>query len=205
MLTEHGVEATSRGDQVELTGLDLHVTAQQPRTLQPDVVEVPIGIRLPELGQPAWDQAAGMTDQHNPALVNALTCWLHHVLPLFVALRDPEHPLAANVDYTAVKDSAGARTQVLTAPTVAPTDVTVAYPPPALSAVRKLLKLARAATLPVWVSAVCTRTYEQGKTYEVKANNFPVTDDVPGFGDAVTWGDHQGTVKQWAVFRVMPN
>jgi hypothetical protein len=84
-------------------------------------------------------------------------------------------------------------------------DGMVGYPPPALAVVRGLLKMARAATQPVWVSAACTRRYEVGKTYEVKVNNFPATEDFPGHADAVTWGDHQGTVKQWAVFRVMPN
>jgi hypothetical protein len=206
MVAGHDIEAVQRGEVVELPALDLRVMAGQVRNLQPDVVELRVGVRLPELGGPAWDASVGMAEGATSAEVNAVTHWMHSVLPLFVAVRVPDHPMARDVTHLEGHDSAGARTQLLHTPTMIrtwgdpPTEDMVGDPPPAVAVVRQLLTMSRAATHPVWVSAVCGRARN-----EVRVNNFVVTEDFPDCDSKVDWGMRDGTLKQWAVFRVMPD
>jgi hypothetical protein len=206
MVAEHDIEAVQRGDVVELPALDLRVTLGRVRNLQPDVVELRVGVRLPELGGPAWDESVGVAQGATSAEANALTYWMRCVLPLFVAVRMPDHPMALDVEHLECHDSAGTRTQVLHTPTVIrtwgdpPTADMVGDPPPAVAVVEQLLTMTRAATLPVWVSAVCGPARN-----EVRVNGFVVTEDFPDCDSKVDWGARDGTVKQWAVFRKVPN
>ncbi|ALG13698.1 hypothetical protein [Kibdelosporangium phytohabitans] len=210
MLTEsHGIAAIQRGDVVELPELSLRVKVDKPIWHHEDrLVQLPIGIGDPEWSALAWDQAVGVAGEDTPPLAQALLAWVHHVLPLFIALRDADNPLAHPVFRMATKDAAGAETELLAAPVMmrmfgrpGPSfQQVLADDPPSLLVAERLLRDTELTGQPTWLYTMSGMA-EGEAVKDVTVNNVSATEDFPGFDAVLDWGDASGTVKSWVVLR----
>nr|WP_042195793.1 hypothetical protein [Kibdelosporangium sp. MJ126-NF4]CEL22225.1 hypothetical protein [Kibdelosporangium sp. MJ126-NF4]CTQ93007.1 hypothetical protein [Kibdelosporangium sp. MJ126-NF4] len=210
MLTEsHGIAATQHGDVVELPELALRVKVDPPIWHQGDkLVQLPIAIGDPTWSALAWDQAVGVAGEDTPPLAQALLAWVHHVLPLFIALRAPDNPLADPIFRLAAKDAVGAAAELLAAPVMmrmfgqpAPSfQQVLADDPPSLLVAERLLGETELTDQPTWLYTMSGMAGGEA-VREVSVNNASATDDFPGFDAVLDWGDASGTVKSWVVLR----
>lgn len=210
MLTEgHGIAAVARSGEVDLPDLELRVRVDPPIWHQDGtLVQLPLAIGDPRWPAPAWDQAVGVADGGTTPLAQALLAWTHHVLPLFVALREPGNPLAGPVFRTNTKDASGAAAELLAAPVMmrvfgepGPSfQQVLADDPPSLLVAERLLAETELGAQPTWL---CTMSgMADGEAVrDVTVNNTPATDDFPGFDAVLDWGGASGTVKSWVVVR----
>lgn len=210
MLSEsHGIAAFQRGDVVELPDLSLVVKVEQPIWHQDGkLVQLPIAIGDPSWSALAWDQAVGVAGEDMHPLAQALMAWVHHVLPLFIALRAPDNPLAGSVFRLGATDAGGQPAQLLAAPVMMrmfgePPESfqqVLSDDPPSLLVAERLLGEVRLTEQPLWLYTMSGKAGDEA-IREVTVNNAVATDDFPGFDAVLDWGDANGTVKSWVVLR----
>ncbi|CAM3616913.1 hypothetical protein KIPE111705_16900 [Kibdelosporangium persicum] len=208
MLSEsHGIAAVQRDDVVDLPDLALRVKVDPPIWHQDGrLVQLPVAIGDPSWSALAWDQAVGVAGEDAHPLAQALMAWVHHVLPLFIALRDPDNPLAGAVYRMGATDAAGNPAELLAAPVMmrmfgepGPSfQQVLADDPPSLLVAERLLGEVRLAGQPLWLSTLSGMAGGEA-VREVTVNNTAATDDFPGFDAALDWGAASGTVKSWVV------
>ncbi|MCE7005888.1 hypothetical protein LWC34_24100 [Kibdelosporangium philippinense] len=209
MLSEsHGIAAFQRGDTVELPELSLVVRVSEP-IWHGNLVQLPIGIGDPAWSALAWDQAVGVAGEDGHPLAQALMAWVHHVLPLFIALRAPSNPLVSSIFRLGATDAAGQHADLLAAPVMMRVvgeppesfQQVLANDPPSLLVAERLLGDVRLSEeQPLWLYTMSGKAGDQ-VIREVTVNNALATDDFPGFDAVLDWGDASGTVKSWVVLR----
>ncbi|ONI85853.1 hypothetical protein ALI144C_12115 [Actinosynnema sp. ALI-1.44] len=210
MLTEsHGIAAVQRGDGVELPELALRVEVGQPIWHHDgQLVQLPVGIGDPAWSTLAWDQAVGVAGEETPPLAQALLAWVHHVLPLFIALRDPDNELAGPIFRMNTKDTAGTEAELLAAPVMMRMfgqpgesfQQVLADDPPSLLVAERLLRDTELTSQPTWLYTMSGMADGEA-VRDVAVNNASATDDFPGFDAVLDWGEASGTVKSWVVLR----
>ncbi|CAM3616851.1 hypothetical protein KIPE111705_16895 [Kibdelosporangium persicum] len=164
-------------------------------------VEVLIGVGDPEWGGYAWDRSVGVSRDGSHPIGEAVLTWTHYVLPLFIALRKPDHPLTGVVYRQAVPGG-----EILAGPVVTrnfhdlPADFEekVAANPPTMVVAGWLATGGQLPDRPTWLYTTCSRV-SGVEAEEVTVNNALMTEHFAGFSDDLDWGDGSGTVKSWAV------
>jgi hypothetical protein len=119
MLSEnHGIEANHYAHEVVLPEHTLTIAVEEP-VIHHDgaFLEVPISVGEPDWGY-AWDRSVGVAREDGHPIGEAVMSWAHHVLPLFIAVRQPDHPITADLYRAVMPDSSGADVQILAAPVV---------------------------------------------------------------------------------------
>ncbi|MEV4319384.1 hypothetical protein [Actinocrispum sp. NPDC049592] len=214
MLSEsHGIAATADGGIVSLPQLSLKIVVEEPIWHQDgQMVQIPIAVGDPGWAAPAWDQAVGIASEHEHPVGQALMGWTHNVLPLFIALRLPDHPLTEVVYREDARNADGSKAEILAGPMMTRRlgklpkrfDEALAVRPPTLRVVDRLLERFTVSPDPIWVYTLSGRANRE-PTAEVVVNNARLTDRFPGFDDHLRWGRGSGTVKSWAVVRPVPS
>ncbi|MFC0110020.1 hypothetical protein [Kibdelosporangium aridum] len=170
-------------------------------------VEVLIGVGDPEWGGYAWDRSVGVSRNGSHPIGEAVLAWTHYVLPLFIALRKPDHPLTGVVYREAVPGG-----EILAGPVVTrnfsglPADFEdkVAANPPTVVVAEWLATGGQLPERPTWLYTTCSRVAGI-EAEEVVINNSEVTEHFPGFADELDWGEGNGTVKSWALLHSKPD
>jgi hypothetical protein len=213
MLTEsHGIETAHQGDQVTLPEHSLTVTVDEP-VIHHDgaFLEVPISVGQPTWGY-AWDRSVGVARENSHPIGEALMAWTHHVLPLFIAVNQPAHPLADGIYRQVMQDTSGAAVEILAGPVMTRKfsglteafDHAIGENPPTLIVAEWLVDGGEIpAGRPIWLYTMCGRVGGSG-IVEVTVNNTEVTEHFEGFADDVDWGAGSGTAKSWAVLHRLP-
>ncbi len=214
MLSEsHGIAATADGGIVSLPQLSLKIVVEEPIWHQDGrMVQIPIAVGDPAWGAPAWDQAVGTASQQDDPVGQALMGWTHNVLPLFIALRLPDHPLTEVVYREDARDADGSKAEILAGPLMTRRfnelppefDEALDVRPPTLRVVDRLLERFTVSPEPIWLYTMSGRANGEA-VVEVTVNNALLTDRFPGFDDHLPWGRGSGTVKSWAVVRPVPD
>jgi hypothetical protein len=208
MLSEsHEIRASNHAHEVVLPEHELTIAVADPVVHDDGAfLEVPISIGEPDWGY-AWDRSVGVAREDSHPLTEALLSWTHNVLPLFIAVRRPDHPLAADLHRTVMPDASGADVRILAGPVTIRRfsglseqfEQAVAQHPPTLVVAEWIVSGGTLpADRPIWVNTMCGRV-GGSDTLEVMLNNAEVTEHFPGFADDVEWGDGSGTAKSWAV------
>ncbi|ONI85852.1 hypothetical protein ALI144C_12110 [Actinosynnema sp. ALI-1.44] len=191
---DHVLELPDLGYRIEVGGVMQH---------DESFVEVLIGVGDPQWGGYAWDRSVGVSRDGSHPVGEAVLAWTHYVLPLFIALRQPDHPLTGVVVRRAVPSG-----EILAGPVVTRNfhglpegfDERVAANPPTMIVAEWLATGGRLPERPTWLFTTCSRVCGVEAT-EVTVNNAQVTDHFPGFADELDWGGGSGTVKSWALLR----
>jgi hypothetical protein len=212
MLSEsHGIVAVQEDSIVRLLELSLIVEVDEPVVQHNgSLMQIPIGVGDPDWDGLAWDQAVGVAEDTFDAVTEALMHWTHYVLPLFVALRQPDHPMTQVLYRQSATDMNGTAAEILAAPVMTrdfgglPEGflTAVAQSPPTMVVAEWLLAGSDLPQRPVWLYTMAGRV-SGSETLEVTLNNALVTEHFPGFADGVDWGEGNGTVKSWAILRTL--
>jgi hypothetical protein len=208
----HGIETRHQGDEVELPGLSLTIEVDEP-VIHHDgaFIEVPIGVGEPAWGL-AWDRSLGVRREDTHPVDEAVMHWTHHVLPLFIALREPAHPLTQDLYRKVMPDASGASVDILAAPVITRRfkglseqfDHAIGRNPPTLVVAEWLVAGGEIpAERPMWLHTLCSRV-DGSDSAQVVLNNTPVTEHFEGFADDVDWGGGSGTARSWAVLYRSP-
>ncbi|MCE7005889.1 hypothetical protein LWC34_24105 [Kibdelosporangium philippinense] len=171
----------------------------------PTFVEVLIGVGDPAWGGYAWDRSVGVSRNGSHPIGESVLAWTHYVLPLFIAMRQPDHPLTGVVYREQVPGG-----EILAGPVVTrnfhdlPADFEdkVAANPPTMIVAEWLATGGQLPERPTWLYTTCSRVAET-EAEEVAVNNSLVTEHFTGFADDLDWGDGSGTVKSWAILRAL--
>ncbi|SDN41959.1 hypothetical protein SAMN04489726_6534 [Allokutzneria albata] len=211
MLREsHNLRTERTGTVVALTDLDLEIAVEEPEHDPAGAyVRLPLGVRCTawEEGY-AWDQAVGVRSAEAHPLADALMSWVDNVLPVFIAIQQPDHPLADAVFHQLGADGEGRPTELFAGPVgwrdfggIDEGFVDVARRrPPTLVVAERLMREGQLPNRPVWFYSLCGRTSgEADDTVEVVLNNNDVSGHFVDVGEHLPWGSGQGTVKSWAL------
>jgi hypothetical protein len=198
-----GVPGVRHGNTLTVPGLELKIEVGPVLRHDEGFVEVPIGVGDPAWGGYAWDRTIGVSDNGSHPVGEAVIAWTHYVLPAFVAMRMPEHPLA-----TLVHKYATPGAEILAAPVMTRNfdglpdgfAAMVGANPPTVAVAGLLAAEGELPERPMWLYTTCSRVAGVS-AHEVTFNNVQVTEHFPGFADDLDWGDGSGTVKSWAVLR----
>lgn len=201
-----GTESVHRGPVLDLPDLSYRIEVGGVLEHDESFVEVLIGVGDPGWGGYAWDRSIGVSRDGSHPIGEAVLGWTHYVLPLFIALRQPDHPLTGVVVRQPVPGG-----EILAGPVVTrnfhglPTgfDERVAANPPTMVVANWLATGGQLPDRPTWLYTTCSRVsgVEAG---EVTVNNAQVTEHFPGFADELDWGGGSGTVKSWALLHASP-
>nr|WP_042195796.1 hypothetical protein [Kibdelosporangium sp. MJ126-NF4]CEL22226.1 hypothetical protein [Kibdelosporangium sp. MJ126-NF4]CTQ93008.1 hypothetical protein [Kibdelosporangium sp. MJ126-NF4] len=202
-----GTESVRDGSVLALPDLGYRIEVGGVLEHDAEFVEVLIGVGDPEWGGYAWDRSVGVSRDGSHPVGEAVLAWTHYVLPLFIALRQPEHPLTGVVVRQPVPGG-----EILAGPVVTRNfhglpngfDEQVADNPPTLTVAGWLATGGQLPQRPTWLYTTCSRVSGVEAT-EVTVNNAQVTDHFPGFADDLDWGGGSGTVKSWALLRGLPD
>ncbi|WP_143261595.1 hypothetical protein [Allokutzneria sp. NRRL B-24872] len=206
----HGLRTERTGAVVALVDLDLEIAVEEAEHAADGAyVRLPLGVRCTawEEGY-AWDQAVGVrTDEAHP-LADALMYWVNNVLPVFIAIQQPDHPLAEAVFHRLGADGEGRPTELFAGPVdwrdfggIEGGFADVARErPPTLVVAERLMSEGQLPNRPVWFYSLCGRTSgENDDTVEVVLNNNDVSGHFVDVAEHLPWGTGHGTVKSWAL------
>ncbi|MFB9904677.1 hypothetical protein [Allokutzneria oryzae] len=211
MLSEsHGLRTERTDAVVALSDLDLEIAVEEPEHGPGGAyVRLPLGVRYTawEEGY-AWDQAVGVRSADAHPLADALMSWVHNVLPVFIAIQQPDHPLAEAVFHQLGADGEGRPTELFAGP-VAWRDFggiddefvrAASERPPTLVVAERLMSDGQLPDRPVWLYSLCGHVPGQDEdTVEVTLNNNDVSGHFVDVGRHLPWGVGHGTVKSWAL------